>query len=295
MKYTRYCRSVLMTPATAVGKYAKAHRAGADICLVDLEDSVPLPDKAMARAEARTFFSSPTARLCRCGIRINAITDPHGLADLLALREYPVKPVVVLIPKVEAARDVEIVESVLGDSCPDVSFFVLVETPRGIQQAAAIARSSRRLRGLVFGSADYAFSIGAGLAWENLLPVRARLVNDARAAGIEVIDAPLFDIADRERLCRESMLGRELGFSGKIALHPGQVTAINEAYAPTEVVLDQARRIILAAGAGEHNIALVEGRAVGRPFFEAAQRLLHDFETPSGPAGNGTDQGESAE
>src|SRR3954468_23165165 len=110
--YTRYCRSMLFTPATADDRYVRCYQSGADICLVDLEDSVPSSRKEEARAKASDFFAgaaSSTTTAVRCAVRINAVTEPNGLRDLLALRSYPVKPRIVMIPKVESARDVEIV------------------------------------------------------------------------------------------------------------------------------------------------------------------------------------------
>lgn len=280
--YTRYCRSVLCTPGTAADRYAKCHQSGADICLVDLEDSVPAPRKEEARYKAAGFFSSLSAATtsARCAIRINAVTEPDGLRDLLALQRYPIKPVIVLIPKVESPRDVEIVGQVLGRDCPELEVFAVIETPRGVDRLAAIASSSRRLRALIFGAADYALALGIGLAWDALVHARARLVNSARAAGLYGIDSPTFELTDLELLRREATLARALGFSGKIALTPRQVPVINEVFSPDAAQLEQAQRISTAALLSGQGITTVDGTMVGPPFFEAAQRLLEEFGEP---------------
>lgn len=271
--FTRYCRSVLCTPATAPDRYASCHRAGADICLVDLEDSVPAHRKEEARELAVRFFA-PTQGSPRCAIRINAVTEPDGLADLLALRNYPVRPGIVLIPKVESARDVEIVEQVLGR---EPELFAVIETPRGVDRLPEIATASHRLRALIFGAADYAAELGVGLDWEPLAHVRAMLVNSARAAGLHVIDSPTFELADLPLVRRESVLAQRLGFSGKIALHPQQVPVLNEMFSPDAEQLAAAGRIVAAAEISGGAVTTVDGTMVGPPFFEASRRLLDEF------------------
>jgi citrate lyase beta subunit len=276
MKFSRYCRSLLSTPATAVNRYANSHQSGADIAMVDLEDSVPPQRKEEARRLATEFFTDPGGPAHRA-VRVNPVSEPDGLLDLLALRHYPVKPALVLIPKAESARDIEIVENALAPTCPDTEFFAVVETPRGLENATAIAGASPRLRALVFGSADYAFAVGARLTWEALAYARASVVNSARAAGIEVMDAPCFEAFDAEALRREAAAARDLGFSGKVAIHPGQIPVINETFSPDPGLLDRARRVAAAGGENGKGVALVDGVMVGAPFFKASQQLIDEF------------------
>jgi citrate lyase beta subunit len=275
--FTRYCRSMLVTPATAPGRYDSCHRSGADICLVDLEDSVPAHRKEEARRLAAQFFANTDATTPPRAIRINAVTEPDGLADLLALRRYPVKPAIVLIPKVESARDLEIVERVLGQDSPRLDLFAVIETPRGVERLSEITTSSRRLRALIFGSADYAMEVGVGLEWEPLVHVRARLINSARAADLHVIDSPTFALTDMTMVRQESVLAQRLGFSGKIALHPRQVPVIRSVFTPDAEQLELAGRVVAAAARSGQGVTTVDGAMVGRPFFEASRRLLDEF------------------
>jgi citrate lyase beta subunit len=293
MKYTRYCRSVLNTPATAVGRYAKGHYSGADICVVDLEDAVPSWDKADARRLAEGFFTSQSASATRCGVRINSVTQPDGLRDLLSLQEYAVKPAVVVIPKVEAARDIEIVDEVLSERCPDTEYFAVVETPLGLENASEIARASHKLRALIFGAADYSLAVGARLSWDTLVQARARILNSARAAGVEAVDTPLFEVKDLVQLRRDSQLARDLGFSGKIALHPGQIPIINEVFSPDTATLETAQRIVAAGQAHGLNITVVDGAMVGTPFFEASKRLIQEFGSGTEPVATSSSRGKT--
>ncbi|AUG80587.1 aldolase [Kitasatospora sp. MMS16-BH015] len=277
MKYTRYCRSLLSTPATAVERYAKSHQSGADIAMVDLEDSVPPTRKEEARRLAEEFFALPSAKLARSAVRINSLAGPEGLRDLLAVGRYRVKPDLVLIPMAESARDVQIAAGALGADCPDTEFLAVLETPVGIERAPEVAAAGGRLRGVVFGSADYAFAVGAGLSWEALAYARARVVCAARAAGVEAMDSPLFEVADLAALRHEAGLARELGFSGKIAIHPSQLPLINQTFTPDEALLDRARRVVAAGRETGCAVTVVDGVMVGMPFFEASRRLVDEY------------------
>jgi citrate lyase beta subunit len=276
MRYSRYCRSVLFTPATALPRYRNSHESGADVCVVDLEDSVAPQDKELARRQAGAFFALPSARSARCAIRVNTLTEPDGLRDLLAVREYEVPPDVVVVPKVESPRELEIVTEVLG-SGPELALIALIETPRGIENAMAITTGSRALRAVIFGSADYSFAVGAKRSWEFMLAARSRVMNSARAANIEAVDTAVFEIDNLDALRWEAVQGKDLGFSGKVAVHPSQVPVINRAFSPSAALLDQARRYLDAADSTASSVTVVDGVMAGRPFFDAAQRLLREF------------------
>ncbi|GAA1306377.1 CoA ester lyase [Saccharothrix xinjiangensis] len=272
--FSRYCRTVLCTPATAPERFAACHASGADICLVDLEDSVAPLRKEEARRAAVRFFTAARGLPVRCAVRINPVVEPDGLRDLLALRDFPAPPEVVLVPKVESPRDLEIVAEVLGG---EVVLFAVIETPLGVQRLPEIAAAGHGLRALVFGSADYAAALGSGLAWDPLAHARSVLVTTARANDLHAVDSPTFDLADRALLRHESLLAKQFGFSGKIALHPEQLPAITRAFTPTAAELEQAARVVEAALRSGDGVTTVDGSMVGKPFFEAAQRLLAEF------------------
>src|SRR5262249_56648945 len=134
----------------------------------------------------------------------------------------------------------------------------VVETRRGLEHVSAIAAASPRLKALVFGSADFSFGIGASLSWDALGYARARLVTAARAAGLDAVDSARFDIdaGGSEELRAEAEKARDLGFSGKAAVHPRQVGIINQAFSPDEATLELARRIVAASekSGGRHRV-----------------------------------------
>jgi citrate lyase beta subunit len=278
-------KSIICTPATSTAWYPAAHSCGADVGLVDLEDSVAPARKEAARAAAGGYFKPAVEPACDLALRINSPCSSDGLRDLLAAAAYARRPAIVLIPKVESPRDVEIVTGVLdaGDYAPEV--YAVVETPRGIAQLASIVQASR-LGGLVFGAADYALHTGTALRWAPLQFARSAIVNAAGSAGLPAIDSPYFDVRDLDGLRREARLAKALGYCGKVAVHPSQVPAINAAFLPSEEEIDRARAIVAGGETTGMDVAAVDGRMVGAPFFAAANALVDqiDADRAAGPA-----------
>ncbi len=171
-------KSIICTPATSTGWYAAAHSCGADVGLVDLEDSVAPARKQAARSAAGGYFKPAEGVACDLALRINSPCSCEGVRDLLAAAAYAPRPAIVWIPKVESPRDVEIVAGALDseDYAPEV--YAIIETPRGIAQLASIVQASR-LGGVVFGAADYALQTGAALRWAPLQFARSAIVNAA--------------------------------------------------------------------------------------------------------------------
>lgn len=278
MHFTKYCRSVLFTPALAVDRYEKSQQSGADICLVDLEDSVSFRHKDEARERCEQFFAVPREPPCTRAIRINGLTCPEGVQDILAIRGFVHRPDVLLIPKVESPREIEIIESLLGEEGQRIGFMALIETPKGVDNVMRIAAASPRLKALMFGSADFSFSIGATMDWDSLYHARARIVLAAHAAGIHAIDAPYFQIPDLDALRTEARKAKDMGFSGKVVIHPRQIAIVNDAFSPDEQTLQKARKIVAQSRDSNGNICTVDGMMVGTPIVNAARRLVDEFD-----------------
>jgi (S)-citramalyl-CoA lyase len=259
-------RSWLFCPATHPDRFEKAARSGADAVIVDLEDAVAPADKDAARAGALSWLAAPADdRVVRC-LRSNSLRTAAGLRDLLALVESAM-PDFLVLPKVESAAEIAIAAEVLAST---TRFLPLVETARGVAAAEAIA-AAPRVAGLVLGGADLAAELGAELAWEPLLWSRSRLVQ-AAAGTIAVVDVPHLALDDDAGLADDSERVRRLGFTGKLAIHPRQVTAINAAWTPSDAEVERARRIVAAAAGG--GVAVVDGKMVDAPVVRGAQRTL---------------------
>ncbi|WP_308406596.1 CoA ester lyase [Streptomyces sp. AC555_RSS877] len=279
---TRPVRSWLITPAMAADRFGKARTSSADVALVDLEDSVARAHKAAARKAAQHFFLPETspAPAPMLGLRLNSPLTADGVRDLAAIADYPTRPPLVLVPKTETARDIEMVAGVLdtGDHTPEI--YALIETPRGIEQLPSILRADR-LGGLLFGAADYAALVGCALGWEALLYARSAVANSAGTAGIPAIDSPYFDLHDLDGLKLECQRAKELGFLGKGAVHPAHLPVITSVFTPSQDEIAAAHAIVAAGQEAHTAVTTVGSQMVGPPFVAAAQSLAARAATAS--------------
>ncbi|GAA2798557.1 CoA ester lyase [Saccharopolyspora taberi] len=263
-------------------RYRRSASAAADVVVLDLEDSVPAEDKPTARAAAvdrvREVVDDHDTVL---GVRVNAPGTLHGLHDLVAFAESGVCPAVVVVPKVESSRDVELVATVLDRGHGPPAVWALVETPRAFQHLAEIL-GSQWLAGVVFGAADYAAATGCARSSQALWYPRSALAAGAAAAGVPALDSPYFDLDDPEGLQREAEQARDLGFTGKGAVHPRQLPVIRDAFAASEQELAQAHAVLAAAEAAHGGITTVDGRMVGPPIVAAARAVTAHAATPHG-------------
>jgi citrate lyase beta subunit len=269
------CRSMLITCGLDARQYGRALEIGADIGTLDLEDSVPAERREAARRMVLPFLAAEPARpgFTRA-VRPNALRTPDGLRDLLAILDSGAHVDALMLPKVESAEDVRIVEEVLGERLAAVVFLVLIETARGLAAVEEIAAASPRVQALVFGAADFSADLGGTMDWEHLVYARSRIVAAAARARTLAMDTPFFDIADGEGLRREIERVRAMGYAGKVAVHPRQVPAINAGFTPEPAALAEARAVLAAIDDSQGRIAVVDGRMVGPPAVIAARRLL---------------------
>ncbi|QSQ15476.1 CoA ester lyase [Myxococcus landrumensis] len=267
------CRSFLVTPAIDPLRFEKAMEVGADIGLLDLEDGVPESLKSAARRLALEYLSSDHPRGPMC-LRINSLRTEAGLRDVLALLDSDVRLDALLLPKAESPSELQQLDALLGDRFPELALLAIIETARGVESVDAIAMSTPRLRGLVFGAADLSAQLGVPLAWEPLLYARSRIAMAAAIAGVSAIDSPFFDLSDLGELEDETRRVCALGFTGKIVIHPKQVGIVHSALRPTAQMVAHARRVLAQAGDGKGGIHVVGGNMVGPPLVTVARRVL---------------------
>ncbi|MFD5268824.1 HpcH/HpaI aldolase/citrate lyase family protein [Streptomyces sp. NPDC058335] len=269
-------RAWIITPGLRRERFAAARSSGAGVALVDIEDSVAMQDKQLARTTAEQFFERPGAP-CTLGVRMNSPLTLEGAKDLVAMAAYTAKPDLVLVPKTESARDIELVAGVLDDEGYTPDIWALIETPRAFDRLPAILRAPR-LGGVVFGSADYAATVRCGLGWDALVYARSALINAATAAKIPAVDAPVYELDSPDALRREAEKAKELGFYGKGAVHPRQATIINEVFTPSGDEIAHARAIVAAGVKSGNGVTSVNGQMIGTPFFAAARALLAEVD-----------------
>ena len=246
----RLRRSRLYLPGNEPKYFINAGLHAPDAIILDLEDSVHAAEKDAARILVRNALRAVNFAAAERMVRINQL--PLGLADLEEV--VPEGPDVILIPKVEHAEQVLEVERHIREIQARVGLdrplwlMPILESALGIENAFAIATASPRLCALTIGLEDYTADLGVARTAEGKesLFARSRVVNAARAAGLQAIDSVFSDVADMEGLRAWGQNSRALGFEGMGCLHPLQIPVIHEAFAPTPAEIEKAQRIVAA-------------------------------------------------
>jgi (S)-citramalyl-CoA lyase len=181
------------------------------------------------------------------------------------------RPDLVVIPKVESAAEVRRVSAKLPG---DTKLICLIESVLGVRSAEEISTAAPHVVALAFGGFDLSAETGGEPTWDALLWPRTKVVHACAAAGLLALDQPFIDLADAKGLDAECDRVRRLGFSGKLAVHPGQCATIKRAFQPTPEQLDKARRIVAAFDAAGGHVANIDGQMIDAPMYRSAQRVL---------------------
>lgn len=274
-------RSMLFVSGEKPERFEKALAAGADMVCIDLEDAVHPARKNDARAAVFDFaVRHSQGQGSRLAVRLNGLRTREGLADVAALIACGARFDAVLLPKVEFAEDLSMFHAWAADTFD--ALVALVETPLGIEQAAAMAaavhRGAPKLSALMLGGADLAAELGADFGWDGLLGARGRLVNAARSAGLAAWDVPHLDLDDLASLAAETAAVARMGFGCKTAIHPRQIETIHAAFAPKPAELQWAQALLDAHAAREASTDaagafLFGGKMVDAPVLRKAQRI----------------------
>lgn len=261
---TAHARSWLFTPGDRPDRFSKAMASGADAVILDLEDAVAPDAKSGARTSVLEWF----ARGGRSWIRINDRSSAYWADDLNTLAGNP-GVLGVVLPKTDGARDAAYTAARAG-----TGVLALIETARGVENAAAIARTPGVVA-LALGSADLRLDAGLGddpLAWAY---PRSRLVFASRAAGLRApLDGPDMQIADPGATRADAVAARAAGFGGKLCIHPRQVAPVNAAFGYDQDQVAWARAVVAAAGNSDGAAVRVGGEMIDRPRLNLARLIL---------------------
>ncbi len=277
-------RSLLFTPADSLRKLEKGAQLGNDTIILDLEDAVAPDRKAQARDNLVTALAGIDFGKTECLVRVNSPDTEYFTADLEAVAGAI--PDGIVIPKVTTAAQIHTaadyltaVEQSYGRASGSIRIFALIETALGVMNLKEIAQASPRLDGLLFGAEDLAVNLGTSrtkAGWE-IYHARAAVVMSAAAYGLQAIDMVFVDLHDVNGLKEEAVFARQLGYLGKMAIHPGQTAIINQVFSPTVEEVERAQQLVAAyqaqAAAGSGAFAL-DGRMVDKPIVLAAEQLL---------------------
>jgi citrate lyase subunit beta/citryl-CoA lyase len=268
-------------PGSEPKYFVNAALHGADGVILDLEDSVHVSEKDAARLLVRNALRAVDFLQCERMVRINQL--PLGLEDLDEV--VPESPDLVLIPKVENPNQVIEVDRRIAEikanygSTRSIWLMPILESALGIENAFAIAKASEQIVAITIGLEDYTADLGVvkTTSGEESLYARQRVVNAARAAGVQAIDSVFGDVGDMEGLQRWGLNSRALGFEGMGCVHPMQIAVIHEAFTPTSAEIERAQRIVAAYNeAQEKGLGVVSlgSKMIDPPVVQRALKLI---------------------
>ncbi len=272
-------RSVLYMPGSNARALEKAKSLPADALILDMEDSVAPDAKELAREQICKAVKEGGYGKREILVRVNGLNTPWGQADIAAASQCGADGI--LFPKVESADTVRQIESIMDNAgAPaDQTIWCMMETPRAMFKAEEIADATPRLGGFVMGTSDLAKDLHC-LHTPMRLPFITSLglcMLAARAAGIPILDGVYLDLGDDEGCKAACWQGAELGFDGKTLIHPKQVAAANEVFAPDDAEIAWSRKIIEAHAQAEKEgkgVLQVDGKLVENLHVENAKRLI---------------------
>ena len=283
-------RSLLFVPGDSSRKLEKALASGADVLLIDLEDSVDLSAKEEARRVTAAFLSEQqaTSDRPRLFVRVNGLTTGLTDADLDGVMQAA--PDGIVLPKTVGGADVAHLgaklavreaEFDLQDGATRI-LAIATENAAGVFALGTFAGASHRLMGMTWGGEDLSADLGAetnrdadGAYTDPYRLARSLTLLGAAAAGVDAVDSVFTNFRDMAGLEAECRMARRDGFVAKMAIHPAQVPVINEAFTPSQEAIDKAKAVIEAfkanPGAG---VVGVNGEMLDRPHQLRAERLL---------------------
>lgn len=282
-------RSLLFVPGDSEKKLDRGFSSGADVVIVDLEDSVSPDNKAHARAVSADFIASRRNET-RAAIYVRVNDLATGLTDDDLKAIIPIAPDGIMLPKSNSGADVQHLsaklrvheaENGLADGAIRI-IPIITETAAGVLATGSYAGASPRIAGLTWGAEDLSAAIGAratrddaGRYTDVFRLARAMTVLGAAAADVAAIDTVFVNFRDAEGLRAECLDAERDGFTAKMAIHPAQVAVINEAFTPSAEAIEHANAVVAAfQAAGNPGVVGIDGQMYDRPHLRRAERLL---------------------
>jgi citrate lyase subunit beta/citryl-CoA lyase len=278
---------MLFMPGHRADMIAKIPRFAPDIAVADLEDAVAADAKPQARSTAVAAIDAldaagpvPSTVL----IRVNPVGTPWFVEDVAAAAGCSAAGLVV--PKLESQHQVDQVRQVMAEhSWLDGLIVAGLETALGVADARALL--DRGVSGVYFGAEDYAADIGGrrSRGGEEVLYARSQVLLAARLAGIPALDQVVPDLADDEQFLADARAGQNLGYQGKMCVHPRQVPLAHQVFTPADAEIEHAREVLAVGRAG---VGVVDGQMIDDVHIRMARAVLAraglDVPAPDGPA-----------
>jgi citrate lyase subunit beta/citryl-CoA lyase len=280
-------RTALFVPGNRPDRVDKAVSSGADVVIIDLEDAVPPSQKEQSRPEVREKVAAFRDR--EILVRVNPIGSEFLPGDLDEIIVDGLS--CIIVPKVEESADIREIDGYLGEAerrnglePGTISVIPLIESARAVQNVFEILSEKtdpRRLFTAAFGAADYTLDMGVEMTMEGteLHYPRARIAVACRAAKVDPpLDTPfMIDLKNVEALKTDAQRARQLGFQGKLCIHPIQIEPCHAVFSPTAEEIEQAERVIQAfedAEAQGIGAIQLDGKLIDTPIVERSRRIV---------------------
>lgn len=268
-------RSVLFSPGDQPNTLRNAVETDADVVVFDLEDAVVPDRKETARERTRDVLAEVDAD-CEVCVRVNPV-DSGARQDLEVVLDGH-HPDSIMLPKVASDEDVDALAALLTEHDADLPVLALVESAAGVLAAESVAAAAVT-DALLFGAEDLAGDIGATRTRDGTEVSHARqhVLLAARAAGIDAIDTLFPAYEDLDGLRSDADRGAQLGYDGKMAIHPDQIPVLHDAFTPDTERIEWAKRILSGGEAAEKDgtgVFVVDGEMVDAPMVRQAERIL---------------------
>lgn len=266
-------RSALFVPAHSTDKLGKVARSAPDAVIVDLEDAVPPDGKDAARRDALAALAADRPGARHVLVRINGVGTPWYDDDVAAVAAAVADGVLdgVVLPKYERVAELAALRAVLPSGAPVV---VGLESALGVADARELLAEGPGVDAAYFGAEDYIADLGGRRteAGTEVLYARSLVSLAARLGGVASLDQVVVAVRDAEAFRTDAVRGLELGFRGKMCLHPVQVAVAHEVFTPSEAEIEHARAVLAAAtGAG---VALLDGQMIDAVHLTMARATL---------------------
>lgn len=276
----RFRRTRLYVPGNNPKMMINAGIYGSDAVILDLEDAVHPLKKAEAAILVRNALCQVDFYGAEKMVRINSGTA--GLKDLENIVPFGIHTIV--IPKCESTNDVLFVEQRIQKikGCPNSLHLIpIIESALGVENAFEIAGSSENIVALAIGLEDYTTDIGAQRteAGNESFFGRSRIINAARATGIQPLDSVFPNFEDLETLAITAQNSKRLGFAGLGCIHPGQIKIVNENFSPSKREIEEAKKIVFAFQVAQNEgrgVVAVGSKMVDAPIVKRAQKTIEN-------------------
>ena len=281
-------RSLIFVPSNSRRFIDKAKTLTADITCFDLEDSVPMNEKAAARQMITQTLKDRTEYKTNLYIRINSFNSGMAFSDLKEIIQNGVDGIV--IPKVndeneivDITRFISILEDERGIEKGSIKLMPSIETAKGVVNTFFIAKADQRVNTVIFGVFDFLYDMGLDYAENDgieYMYARGKIPVDAKAAGVAAIDAIWQKVDDTNGLIKDAIVAKRLGYSGKSVIHPSQIEPVHNIFVPTKNEIEWAKKVIEALGqtmergSGRGAVKL-EGKMIDAVHYKQAKAILN--------------------